>query len=453
MKIWLVTVAALGLLTGCDREKQNTVASTDNSKVVQNSFGKTAIDAILDGYKHNENFMGSVAIYQDGAPVYAYVSGYSDFESNKRASLETKYRIGSVTKTFTALLTLLAVEDEKITLTQTLDRFYPEIPNAHAITIEQMLSHRSGIHSYTGDPNFLNYLKDGVTESELINVIASYPSDFEPGANEAYSNSKAYLLTLILERIYEQPYAKLIESKITKPLALANTYYAEELSAARGEAYSYHNESGMNRADIADHSVLRGAGGLVSTPTDLAKVFDAVFTGKLINEDSLRKMIAIKDTYGLGVEKFTFAGKLSYGHRGRVDEFNSIALYNPEERISLAVIDNSSFNEAPEIVKDILNAYFDGENPPISVEELEKFVGKYEALETDDNDIVEFERSESELILVINGEFREQLAYRGNNSFLFDQSYAPAIIFTFSEDGERLVLKQGDAEAEYKKKS
>ena len=447
MKAWFIMVTALVLLAACDQSAQDNTALTENSPVSQKGFNEKEIDSILDGYKNRENFMGSVAILKDGIPVYSYVSGYSDYESEKLSSTDTKYRIGSISKSFTALLALMAVEEGKLSLTQTLEKFYPAIPNAEKITIEHMLNHRSGIHSYTRDPNFMQFLKNGVTVDEMTKTITSYPSDFMPGTKEAYSNSNAYLLTLILEGTYQQPYAKLIESKITEPLSLKNTYYAEELSASRDEAYSYHNKSTVKRAEEADHSAMLGAGGLVSTPTDLVKFYDAVFSGKMLHGDTLSKMLAIDDTFGLGVQKFTYAGKTSFGHRGRVDEFNSIALYNPEERISLAIIDNSSFSEMPTIAKDLLNAYFKENNVSISIETLEKFVGTYKSVKgPDDHDTV-FEREGDKLILVIAGEFREVLIYKGNNTFLFDQSYAPAITFIFSEDGKKFKYEQ---ESEYR---
>ncbi len=312
-----------------------------------------------------------------------------------------------------------------------------------------MLNHRSGISSYTGDPKFMKYLANGASIDEMMDIIVNYSSVFEPGSKESYSNSNYYLLTLILEHIYQQPYAKLIQEKISTPLSLTRSYYAERISGEKNEAYSYRNTSTVERAKEMSHSVMLGAGGIVSTPTDLAELYHAIFNGKLINQESLKNMLTIEDTFGLGIQKFTYLGKESYGHRGKVDEFNSIVLYNPKEKISLAIIDNSSFSEMPNIAKEILSSYFGNQSIPITAEELEKFVGVYDSVDSEDETV--FERQENRLILVIKGEFREELIYKGNNNFLFDQPYAPAITFMFSEDGNEFVFKQ-NSEFRYTKR-
>lgn len=415
------------------------------------SFSKAELDELLDSYKVQEGFMGSVSLSMQGVPIHSYVSGYSDYESRTLSSAATKFRIGSVTKSFTAVLVMLAVEEGKLSLNETLEAFYPAIPNAKKITVEHMLRHRSGIRSYTSDPHFMQYAADGKTANQMIEIISSYPKGFEPGTEEDYSNSNTYLLTLILEMIYHESYDQLIESKICGPLGLESTYYAKELSASRGEAYSYDNRASVKRAEEFDHSVMLGAGGLVSTPTELVRFYDALFAGEILRQESLEKMVSMEGTFGLGLQKMTFAGKTSYGHRGHVEEFNAIVLHNPEEHITLAIADNSSFDGVPRIAKDILNALFP-ESTSITAEELEQFVGTYRSIHSQEEHTTVFERDENKLILVINGEFREELQYKGNNTFLFDQAYAPAITFIFSKDGKMFKHKP-DSAYKYAKES
>ncbi len=445
----LIFLAATFLLVACNQSELSSSSIVNSTQPEQKSFKKDVIDSIVNNYKNEHQFMGSVTILKDGIPVYSYATGFSDYENKKNATIETKYRIGSISKTFTALLTLIAVEEGKLTLSQTLEKFHPKVPNASKITIEQMLNHRSGIPSYTGDPKFMEYVANGASIDEMMDIIVNYSSVFEPGSKESYSNSNYYLLTLILEHIYQQPYAKLIQEKISTPLSLTRSYYAERISGEKNEAYSYRNTSTVERAKEMSHSVMLGAGGIVSTPTDLAKLYHAIFNGKLINQESLKNMLTIEDTFGLGIQKLTYLGKESYGHRGKVDEFNSIVLYNPKEKISLAIIDNSSFSEMPNIAKEILSSYFGNQSIPITAEELEKFVGVYDSVDSEDETV--FERQENRLILVIKGEFREELIYKGNNNFLFDQPYAPAITFMFSEDGNEFVFKQ-NSEFRYTKR-
>ncbi len=444
--IYLVTTL---LLVACNQNELSSSSLTKSNPPAQKSFKKDEIDSIVNNYKNMHQFMGSVAILKDGILVYSYATGFSDYENKKNATVETKYRVGSITKTFTALLVLIAIEEGKLSLSQPLEQFYPKIPNASKITIKLMLNHRSGIPSYTGDPKFMEYLVKGADVDEMMDIIVTYPSAFEPDSKESYSNSNYYLLTLILENIYQQSYANLIQTKISTPLSLRKSYYAEQISTEKDEAYSYRNTSTVERAKEMSHSVMLGAGGLVSNPTDLAKLYHAIFNAQLITPKSLKNMLTIEDTFGLGIKKLTYLGKENYGHRGKVDEFNSIVLYNPEEKISLAIIDNSSFSEMPNIAKEILSAYFGDESIAITAEELDKFVGIYDSLDSDDETV--FERQENKLIMVIKGDFREELIYKGDNNFLFDQPYAPAITFMFSEDGNEFVFKQ-NSEFKYTKR-
>ena len=428
------------LLTACDKSDHGEPSPKTTITHKKNIFSKAEIDEVLNQYKNKEKFMGSVAIFKDSKIIYTYATGYSDYANKKPSTPDTKFRIASITKSFTAILALMAAEEGKIKLSDTLDNYFPAIPNANIITIEQMLKHRSGLRSYTSHPDFITFIYEGKTVDEMLDIISSYESDFEPGTKESYSNSNAYLLTLILEKIYADSYANLISSKITQPLQLKNTYYAEGLSSTRNEAYSYHNQSNTERSKDAHHSVMLGAGGLVSKPTDLVKLYYSLFNGKVLSQQSLNRMMSTDDTFGLGIQKITYSGKNSFGHRGRVDDFNSIVIHNLDENFTLAVTDNSSFTEIPAMVKDIYYAYFKDASVLISAEELEKFVGTYKPYNPENHDAV-FEREGDKLIHVIAGEYRSELLYEGSNTFLLDQSYAPAITITFSEDGSKLKLE------------
>ena len=162
-----------------------------------------------------------------------------------------------------------------------------------------------------------------------------------------------------------------------------------------------------------------GAGGIISTPTNLIILYHELFSGRVVSRESLNEMLSIEKTYGLGIEKLTYVGKENYGHKGTVDEFNSIVLRNRESQITLSIIDNSSFHEIPSIVKDILISYFKEDTHKISIEELDKLAGTYKSIKAlEDHDAI-FEREGQDLILIIVGEYTEELIYKGNNTFLF----------------------------------
>jgi D-alanyl-D-alanine carboxypeptidase len=411
----------------------------------KNGFDVNELENILDRYTTEKGFMGSVAISKSGQVIFSQASGYSDYENKILATPATKYRIGSVTKTFTALLALKAVEEQKLSLNDTLDKHYPAIDGAEKITITHLLNHRSGLPSFTQDRDFMDYVYKGITREALLNKFYDYELEFSPGTKLSYSNTAYYLMSLILENIYQKPYEELVQVKLAVPLGLANTYYGKTVSAINGEAYSYgaqNEEDGIvNQAQDFDHSTMLGAGGIISTPKDLLTLYDALFAGKVLQQETLASMLNIEQRFGLGLEKITYTGRESYGHRGRVAEYNAIALHQPEEEITIAIVDNSSFSDIPSMTKDILSAYFKEEIVSISSEALEKFVGSYQDV-NNPSSLAVFERKGDKLIHVINGEFRSELIFKGENDFVLDQSYAPAITFSFSDDGQRMIFKQ-----------
>lgn len=143
------------------------------------NFDKNKLDNYFNALEQNNKFMGSVAISKNGAIIQTKSTGFADVENSLKTTEKTKYRIGSISKSFTAVLTLKAVEKKEIDLNQTIDKWFPEITNANKITIKQLLSHRSGIHNFTNDADYLIYSTQPKTEKEMVAIIAKGNSEFE----------------------------------------------------------------------------------------------------------------------------------------------------------------------------------------------------------------------------------------------------------------------------------
>ena len=184
---------------------------------------KSKLDTYFDVLSSNNRFMGSVAIAQGGKLIYSKSVGFADVEQGLKASDNTKFRIASITKTFTVVLSLKAVEENKLSLNQTIDKWFPTIGNADKITIEHLLYHRSGLHNHVDELVNSGRHTQPITEKEMIEVIIKNGNDFEPDTRMAYSNPNYILLTYILEKIYEQPFSKILEEKVTNPIGLKNT--------------------------------------------------------------------------------------------------------------------------------------------------------------------------------------------------------------------------------------
>ena len=347
---------------------------------------KEKFSSYLDSLNVHHKVMGSFAFAHDDQPAFVKVTGFADAEKQQKANMNTQYRIGSVSKTFTAVLVMKAVEDKKLSLNTKLSDFFPEIINADKITIENLLQHRSGIHNITGEPEFLNIYTKPQTGEQLLSFIKKYPSDFSPGSKYSYSNSNYIILGLMLEKIYKQPYAELIGNKIAKPLQLSYTEVGGKISASENQAKSYRYLGIYQALPETDMSIPIGAGNIISTPTEMLKFIIGLENGKLIAKNSLTKMKTFVDNYGFGLVKADINTYSGFGHEGAIDGFQSALYYFPESKIAVSFITNQSSYDNHDILIKMMQAAAgkDFEMPSfkgISVSEniLKKYEGTYKA--------------------------------------------------------------------------
>src|SRR5688500_10655143 len=232
--------------------------------------------------------MGSIAVSKDGNIIYNRAVGNSHIGEKGFVSSDakTKYRIGSITKIFTATLVFGLIEEGKLKLDDTLDKFFPEIPNAKKITIAQMLNHRSGIHNITDDAkHYLSYYRRPQTHEQMLAIIAKTTPDFEPGAKAAYSNSNYILLDYIIEKVSKKSYKDALNERIASKINLTDTFYEEKTNGAGSESSSFvWLNSKWKELPGTDLSIPGGAGAIVSTPTDLTKFITALFDGKIVSQ-------------------------------------------------------------------------------------------------------------------------------------------------------------------------
>lgn len=350
----------------------------------QMNFDKTKLDNYFSTLEKNNKFMGSVAVSKNGEVIYTKAIGFADVENNVKATENSKYRIGSITKSFTAVLVLKAVEQKKLDLNQTIDKWFPTIKNANQITIKHLLLHRSGIHNFTDNEDYLTWYTQPKTEKEMIKIIAKGGSDFAPDSKAEYSNSNYWLLAYILEKTFKKSYSELLQEFIVKPLSLTNTYVFGKINPTNNECKSYRYLGTWKVEPETDFTIPLGAGAIASTPTDLTKFADALFGGKLLTNQSLEIMKSIKDGYGMGLFKISFYKNIGYGHQGEIDGFSSIYIHFPEDNISYVLSSNGTNMVINDISIIVLSAVY---NRPYEIpefktiiltsEELDKYVGVY----------------------------------------------------------------------------
>jgi len=348
------------------------------------TLGKAKLDQLFDRLLEKNKGMGSLTLARDGNVLYSRSFGYSQIKGNEKkpSTAETKYRIGSITKTFTAVMIFQLVEEGTLKLTGTLDKFFPQIPNADRITIGQILAHRSGIHNLQADGSWGMQPR---TKDEVVARIAQGQPDFEPDARHLYSNAGYVLLGYIVEKVGGKPYQEALNERITSRIGLKDTYLGSgRTDPGKNEALSYRYIGGWREAAELDFSVPAGAGSILSTPADMTKFIQSLFDLKLVSQDSLKQMTTMRDGEGMGMVPFSFAGKTLYGETGGSSSSGAWLAYLPEEKLALAYATNAKIYAVSNIVSGVFDIYW---NRPFQVptfdafdvrpEVLDRYVGVY----------------------------------------------------------------------------
>ena len=406
------------------------------------------LDSLFQILDVNNRFMGSLSISENGKVTYSKTIGKADLASGKSSDKLTKYRIGSISKMFTACLIFQAIEENKLNLKENINRFFPKIANSKEITIGNLLNHRSGIHNYTNDTSYFNYYTASKSQKEMLEIIQAGGSDFKPNSKAEYSNSNYILLSFILEKIYKKSYEELLELKIIQPLGLKNTYFGKKLELAKNECASYRFSGKWELEKETHSSVSLGAGGIVSTTEDLLFFITNLFNGKIIQTSSLEQMMKLEDGFGMGIFSVPFYDKKGFGHNGGIDGFSSFLYTFPEEKISIALTSNGSRFNNNDISIAALSACFDlpVQLPSFSKlelrsEDLDKYLGSYANSEIPIK--ISITKDSLSLIGQATGQPSFTLETIGKDSFEFS---AAGVEIQFKPEKNLLILKQGGGE-------
>lgn len=348
---------------------------------------KDKLDRFFDHLEENNQAMGSLSIMKDGNVIYSRELGYSyiDGDEKKPITPDTRYRIGSITKMFTAVIVFQLVDEGRIKLTDKLDKYFPEIPGAQKITVAHVLAHRSGIHDIFTDRELRPLKTEAITKDALLALIAKGQPDFEPGTEYRYSNSGYIILGLIIEKLTGKTYSEVLRERITSKIGLSDTYVATgNIDPGNNEAFSYRKLGEWRQESETHPALLFSAGSIVSTPDDLARFIHELFGLKLISKENLSLMRTMTDGEGVGMVTFQFSGKTFYGHTGGVDNFGSWLAYLPEEDLAISYATNAKVYPVEDIMKGISDIYFNipfqipsFEDIKVPADILEKYAGVY----------------------------------------------------------------------------
>jgi D-alanyl-D-alanine carboxypeptidase len=325
------------------------------------------LDSLFNVLDKRELALGSLTISKDGKILYQKSVGFSYIfpKWKTRATSQTRYRIGSVSKMFTAVMIFQLMEEGKIKPNQKLSAFFPDLPNANEITINQLLNHQSGLHDYTKDTGFETWMDKPKSQTELLQIVRDKGADFEPGARNEYCNTNYLLLSYILENVTQLTYEANLRKRIVSKIGLKDTYMAKASETTANESISYkYTNASWSPVKQTDSGIHSGAGALVSTPSDLTLFIQALFTGKLVRQSSLDKMKTMTNDYGLGLFPYDHGSVKGYGHNGRIEEFYTAVRYFPESKISVAYCTNGINFPRTDLLESVIRSCF---NEPVSI--------------------------------------------------------------------------------------
>jgi CubicO group peptidase (beta-lactamase class C family) len=307
----------------------------------------------------------AVLVAQNGKILFEKGYGLEDMEHRAPVTMETKFRIGSVTKQFTSAAILKLQEEGKLSVNDKLSKYIPDFPRGDEVTLHHLLTHTSGIHSFTSKPDFILKVTNTVTTEDIIKYFKNDPYDFDPGAKWLYDNSGYVLLGYIVEKVSGKTYAAFLRENFFQPLGMTNTGVHRSGVALSHEALGYSYKDGkFDRAMNWDMSWAGGAGALYSTVEDLYRWNEAVFNGKVLSEESLKAAFTPVKTkenlgddlvggYGYGWFVSKWRGLREISHGGGLHGFSSFLLRLPSENFTVVVLANSA-PAAHEVVPDTL---------------------------------------------------------------------------------------------------
>jgi CubicO group peptidase (beta-lactamase class C family) len=335
--------------------------------------GVSRMEQVIQFYVTQKQFMGTVLVARGSEVLLSKGYGFANLEWDIPDAPSTKFRLGSITKQFTAASILLLEERGKLKVEDPVKKYLPDAPPAwDKVTIFHLLTHTSGIPSFTGFPD---YESTEAIPSPVEKTVARFrdkPLEFAPGEKRNYSNSGYVLLGYLIEKISGQSYEKFVQENVFSPLGMKDSGYDSNTAIIRHRAAGYSpGPDGPVNMGFIHMSIPHAAGALYSTTEDLLRWEQDLFGGKLLSPVSLQKMTTpFKDDYAFGLTVHTANGHKVISHGGGIEGFNTFLAYYPEDKMTVAVLANLN-GSAPEQIAGKLAAIAHGENVQLPSERKE----------------------------------------------------------------------------------
>jgi len=328
------------------------------------------IDELMNKYFEYRQFNGSVLVAEKGEVIFKKGYGFANMEWEIKNTPETKFRLGSITKQFTSMLLTQLVETGNIKLNEKLSTYLPDYRKdvGDQVTVHHLLTHTSGIPSYTGLPGFFKDVsRDPYPVDEFVKKYCSGDLEFEPGTKYKYNNSGYFLLGAIIEKVTGKTYEQVLVEKILKPLGLESTGYDRHAPILNNRAAGYEKTfNGFVNAAYLDMSLPYAAGSLYSTVEDLYVWDQALYTERLLSQQYKIKMFTpFLNNYAYGWGVRTKAFKNSHdsmkviSHGGGINGFNTLITRIVNDKHLIVLLNNTGGTKLNEMSNAIINILYD----------------------------------------------------------------------------------------------
>ncbi|MFK7772610.1 MAG: serine hydrolase [Saprospiraceae bacterium] len=390
----------------------------------------------------------TLLVAKDGNIIFKGASGMANLELNIPMKVDHVLRIGSITKQFTAVAILMLQEQSKLNIQDDITKFIPDYPtNGKKITVEHLLTHTSGIQSYTEIPGFMaNHLRGDKTVEEMMDFFKNNPMSFSPGEKFQYNNSGYFLLGVIIEKVSGMTYGDFVEQNIFQKIGMKNSFYDSENKVIPNRVSGYEMDGGqIINAPYLSSTIPYAAGSLISTVEDLYKWNQAIHNYTLIKKESLEKALTpftLNDgestEYGYGWGIKNFFNEKSFQHSGGINGFVSNAMYLPEQNLFVAAFSNG---KGPQFLTDIVAAqilekYPEVKKKSLTKEQMAEYVGIYK-VENATNHQRTIQIKDDHLTSLRTGGDRHNLYAFEKDKFYFEHTLE---IFEFKRDKNGKVL-------------
>lgn len=419
------------------------------------------MEQVVQSYVDSKQFMGAALVARDGKVLLSKGYGFANLEWGVANSPASKFRLGSITKQFTAACILLLEERGKLKVDDPVKKYMTDAPAAwDKVTIFNLLTHTSGIPSFTGFPDYASTEAIATTPEKLVARFRDKPLEFQPGEKWNYSNSGYVLLGYLIEKISQQSYSEFVQENIFTPLGMKDSGYDSNSAIILHRASGYTpSAKGTIHAGYIDMSIPFSAGSLYSTTEDLLRWEQGLMGGKLLSAASLAKMTTpFKNDYAFGLAVHAVNGHKVIEHGGGIEGFNTEIAYYPEDKLTVVVLANLN-GGVPETIAKALAQVAHGEKVVLPSERKEitvsaavlgAYVGTYQ-LTPDFSIVVTFEGGQ--LMAQATGQPKFPLFAESETKFFLKVVEAEVEFFK-NEKGEvtHLILHQGGQDQKGTKK-